>query len=323
MTAIKQLSAFISYDRNNKYLAIQLGKDLGRAGIEFFLDKNDIKADDSDWKNSILQNIESKDCFIYLASPEAEKSKNVKNELEAAELASKSIIVLHIAGKLEDLGDNLCKRQITDWSAVSDKYPELLKKLIVDLHGCSSEYSGLSSLLHCDDITVADAALRLGDEKRLNLSGQTFSHLPITASAYTMSYLIAPTKTQLILPEQPAMLLRCSGKCSRNTLSAVLKHRLDSDLQPWVFYLEGHVPKESSDQFELPVYAPHIWKDTLDAAMALLHKHEFKCRKLDIYLDCPAILALELGNRLKGMIQFECYQYDFEHSYHKVFGNIR
>lgn len=85
---------FISYSRRNKELVDRMVDDLEKAGINVWLDREDIKAGDS-WRLQIVEAIDACDAFVLMLSPESAASENVHKEvILAADSKRKTFIVM-------------------------------------------------------------------------------------------------------------------------------------------------------------------------------------------------------------------------------------
>lgn len=120
---------FISYSRRNKELVDRMVGDLEKAGINVWLDREDIKAGDS-WRLQIVEAIDACDAFVLMLSPESAASENVHKEvILAADSKRKTFIVMlepvkmpaairyQLAGlqhiDLKMLGMETCMEQLT------------------------------------------------------------------------------------------------------------------------------------------------------------------------------------------------------------------
>ncbi|MCP9883603.1 toll/interleukin-1 receptor domain-containing protein [Synechococcus sp. ATX 2A4] len=308
---------FISYDRTNSPLAQQLQHDLMRAGLSAWLDKSDISSHDPDWQSSIAQAINSCSHFIVIATEESAASVAVAEEFELAIKLNRPIFILRTCA-LVYLPKTWQKRQILDFTFAEVSYQDAIGKLIIDLGSDPSLSPGLLHLLNAETLTVGRAASTLTNNSSFTLKGTTFRYLPFAPSAYSMSYLIAPEDADLCLPPSLAFFCKCTGRISRgDTIQEVVQHRLEERLPPWVLMLKGHVPKES-ESFRIPVTAPRIWNELVRSVVRLLEAPGIKGRPVDLYLECPAVLAFEIGCRLRGMAPFRCFQYEYGSTYFNV-----
>lgn len=314
----EQPRVFLSYDRTNGPIARLLQCDLARAGLEAWLDTSDIAPHDPDWETTIAESIRSCDHFILLASIEAAASVAVSDEFRIALESEKKIYILRTCG-LENLPEAWRVRQIVDFTFAEIGYHGALSKLLMSLMGKPSQkISSLLELLDHGDLTVGEAADALGEDASFTVDGITFRYLPLMPSAYSTTFLVAPEHNRLVLPDQLAFLCKCTGELSRgDTVAEVMRHRLQEHLPAWVFFLKGHVPK-GSNRFMIPLNDSHIWSDLARSATRVLQAPHIKGKPIDLYLECPAVLAFDIGGRLRGMTPFRCFQFDYQSSYFEV-----
>jgi hypothetical protein len=309
---------FVSYDRTNAPLARLLQCDLARAGLEAWLDTRDIAPHDPDWETTITENICSCDHFILLASIEAAASVPVSDEFKIALESEKKIYILRTCG-LENLPAAWRVRQVVDFTFAEIGYHAALSKLVTSLMGKPSQkISSLFELLDHGTLSVGEAADALSEDASFTVDGITFRYLPMMPSAYSTTYLVAPEQNRLVLPDQLAFLCKCTGELSRgDTVAEVMRHRLQEDHPAWVFFMKGHVPK-GSNRFMIPLNDPHIWADLAISATRVLQAPIIKGKPIDLYLECPAVLAFDIGGRLRGMTPFRCFQFDYKSTYFEV-----
>jgi hypothetical protein len=308
---------FISYDRTNSPLAQQVQADLMRAGLSTWLDKSNIASHDPDWQSSIHQAIRSCSHCVLIASNESVASPAVANEFEFASNQYKPVFILRTC-PLAILPKEWQKRQILDFTFSEASYHEAIGKLIKDLGSEPSLSQGLLQLLNARTQTVREAASTLANDSRFTLEDTTFRYLPFSPSAYSSSYLVAPEDAELRLPSSLAFFCKCTGRLSRgDTIQEVIQSRLEQHLPPWVFMLKGHIPKDS-ESYKIPVTQPHIWNELVRSAVRILEAPGIKGKPVDLYLECPGVLAFEIGCRLRGMAPFRCFQYDYGSKYFEV-----
>lgn len=310
----RELSVFVSYDRNHSRLAERLCVDLNRAGVDAWYDKEGIAGTDPAFEETICRKIRESDQFLLLASPESAASDYVAKEVEEAERSRRPIRVLHVGGRIDDLPEAWKRRQAPSFTL---DYRMSLTALIRGFGPPATVPLLLDDLLTSGKYTVGEAADALKCPASFAVEGRTFRRLPLAPAAYSHLWIVAPSDEALKLPNRPAVLVKCSGPSKRNTVQAILAHRLENQLAPWILYLEGHMPK-NAEGYELPVEARHIWKDTVDAAMHLMQNRPVDCESLDVYVECPAILAFEIGARFRQMAHYRGYQFGYNDTYHEV-----
>lgn len=77
---------FISYSRRDKEIVESIVSQLEAAGIDVWLDREDIKAG-RQWRKQIVEGIDTADAFVLHLSPHSAASDNVLKELNLAEEA--------------------------------------------------------------------------------------------------------------------------------------------------------------------------------------------------------------------------------------------
>ena len=88
----------------------------------------------------------------------------------------------------------------------------------------------------------------------------------------------------------------------------MLAHRHSLGLPSWLLYVQGPQERDGSS-YHLPVSSGHIWHDCIEAVSRLLHYQPIKRLQLHIYLDAPAALAMQLGQRLERDRTLQFFQY--------------
>lgn len=303
------LRAFLSYSRDNHTLAEQLYNDLGRAGVDVWVDRKSIPLDSAEWSSTIDPEIESRELFLLLTSPEANASKQVRRELETAERFGRTIIRLRVGGSIDDLPDDLTQAQLTDFAirpyhvALRDllaqapfQVPQL--PLLFDwLEASGTEGSPAPSVAEIAAI-LGDGAVKMGE----------YWKLPLYPSAYSMTWLVAPAADTFGLPKQLGFAVTSTGPIGR-TLNQVLEHRRACEKDAWALAFEGFVPKDSTSH-DIPFGSAHIWEEHASAVIRCLQSTPFYEREMDLYLDCPTVLAFEIGSRNRGMGKRNVYAFN-------------
>ena len=83
---------FFSYSRRDGDFVDQLSGDLESRGIDVWIDRGDIFAGDTTWRQQIVEAIKSCSVFFIVLSPNSFGSNNVNRELTLAERHNKTII---------------------------------------------------------------------------------------------------------------------------------------------------------------------------------------------------------------------------------------
>jgi tetratricopeptide (TPR) repeat protein len=82
---------FISYSRKDSSFVDQLIRDLENAGIEVWIDREDIRGGDR-WRPAIVESIRNCQAFLLVLSPNSVASENVSKELSIAETHKRRIV---------------------------------------------------------------------------------------------------------------------------------------------------------------------------------------------------------------------------------------
>ena len=88
------VTAFVSYSRTDSEFALRLAQDLKAADASIWLDQLDIPPG-KPWDDAIEEALNNTTYILVILSPEAVRSKNVKDEIDFALRASKTIGSLH------------------------------------------------------------------------------------------------------------------------------------------------------------------------------------------------------------------------------------
>lgn len=84
---------FISYSRNDLEIVDQFVSSLTQAGIDIWLDREDIKVGNS-WRKEIVDAIDECDAFVFMMSSNSVASKNVHKEIILSQDSNKPIYVV-------------------------------------------------------------------------------------------------------------------------------------------------------------------------------------------------------------------------------------
>lgn len=90
---------FLSYARTNSDIVTQLKSDLEAQGFNIWIDQEGILPGAPDWEEAIRKAIRAAFAVLYIATPEARKSRFVKDELRIAELYERPIYPLWARGR--------------------------------------------------------------------------------------------------------------------------------------------------------------------------------------------------------------------------------
>src|SRR6266516_3726612 len=89
---------FLSYARKDYTHVLRLKEDLRLRGIAVWLDKEALRAGTSDWEEALRTAIKAASALILVASPDARRSRHVKDEIRVAEMYQLPIYPLWISG---------------------------------------------------------------------------------------------------------------------------------------------------------------------------------------------------------------------------------
>lgn len=120
---------FTSYSRRDTEVVDRLVRDLERAGLEVWIDREDIHAGNS-WRVQIVEAIDTCEAFVLMLSPNSAASDNVRKEIDLAQdSARKTFVVMLEPMKLPaEIRYQLAGLQFMDMPALG--YDETLRRLI-------------------------------------------------------------------------------------------------------------------------------------------------------------------------------------------------
>lgn len=90
---------FISYSRVDTGFAERLKSDLRAAGVQVWIDHESLEPGAPDWQAAIRRGIDAAHAVVYIASPEAAQSLNVRAEVLIATEQKRTIIPLWVRGE--------------------------------------------------------------------------------------------------------------------------------------------------------------------------------------------------------------------------------
>ncbi len=124
---------FFSYSRKDSEFVDRLSADLEYRGINVWIDRGDIFAGETTWRQQIVEAIKSCTVFFIVLSPDSFGSNNVNRELTLAESEKKTIIpIFHRSAEIPDsMAYQLAGLQLLDFS--SGDYADNLQKLLSTL----------------------------------------------------------------------------------------------------------------------------------------------------------------------------------------------
>ncbi len=299
-----QVSAFISYSRDNWYIAERIATDLKRCGIDAWWDQERLRGDESSWRDVLQREIEARDWFVLLVSPESEKSDNVKKEHDRARELGKNVFHAHVGGLPEKLNEETSTPHLTPFTRLSYKraFSQMVEKL--DPQAANR----ISTSMIADDPLVGLSRKDLTDLGRLeHFGGEPYRVLPAFVSGYTRTDLILREESLTTaaqdrrLPERIAVVLLCSGSVFNNTLNLVSAHQRQlGEPSPFILRLQGRTRLDAEgEKIELDPERPWIWEDTMQAALKILEHPDIDGRGIDLYFQCPSVLAFAVARRLR------------------------
>lgn len=132
MATEKQRLTFISYSRDNKDFALELGKELRASGFPIWLDQLDIPTG-ARWDDEIERALEQCEIFLVVLTPNSIASNNVKDEIGYAIDANKRIMPILL--EHANIPFRLRRFQYVDFTDISynegiDAAKQLLRKLL-------------------------------------------------------------------------------------------------------------------------------------------------------------------------------------------------
>lgn len=138
MTRDRKTRVFISYSRKDKRFAQKLNAALDEAGMEAWMDLEDIPLT-ADWMAEITSAIEGSDAFLFVISPDSAKSEVCTRELDLAIAGNKKVIPV-LYRDLEKRQKTHPKLASTNWVYLRSKkenfkksFPFLISSIKTDL----------------------------------------------------------------------------------------------------------------------------------------------------------------------------------------------
>lgn len=132
--AVNEGHVFISYSHKNRPFVNKLISDLRRHNFPVWIDKDALKAGTRDWENAIRQALQSARAFILIASPMAQESLRVRDEIAIADDLRVPLFPLWVQGTRwhDCVPLGMGSIQYID-ARTDDDYPDALAKLIAAL----------------------------------------------------------------------------------------------------------------------------------------------------------------------------------------------
>jgi TIR domain len=280
--------------------------DLDQAGLDCWLDTQNIPSCSADWEQEITSQIQQCNELIHLISPESLHSDPVTKETQLAIASGLAVRRLSLTA-IDTLPPSIQKEQVHDWSCRMAPYRAALRALLREHNREDAAPPDLLASLNSADFKPHPHHHQVLEGPRLQHAGFASSWVDVTP--YTCSWLVCPDDWRGKAPDAVAVLFRFTGSIERETLQEVLVHRLAAKASPWIFVVEGHQPNQQS-QFLIPNQSSHIWADCLLNCTRLLNHPMIKRRNIDLYLDCPSILALKIGQSIDRGRILSFYQFD-------------
>ncbi len=89
---------FISYSRQDSHIVEQITKDFESAGLDVWLDKDDLVPGTHNWEQAIRDAIENASAVVLVASPHSRQSTYVQGEIALAQSRNRPIYPLWVQG---------------------------------------------------------------------------------------------------------------------------------------------------------------------------------------------------------------------------------
>ena len=311
-------SVFLSYSRDNKPIADRLFHDLGRAGLEPWID--DHIPSESRWNDVLKDRIAACDIFLLLASPEAANpSRFVVRELAEAERLGKKIVRALVADDGLPVLAPWREIQMVD---LRGRYWTGLGRLLADLGG-QAVASPLDLIAPDRPFRAFAAAVGGGREFRVPGTPHPFLKVPVAPSGYGMAWLVGPADDCPPADAPPlTVFFKFTGADHDDTLVEVLQHVAAAKRSPWALLVEGRKVTDENKQvkLEMPNDQPHVWADAVELGeRAVREWAKGRHGGLGVYFHGPAALAFAVGSRLREMLPYEVFNYT-RPSYARVFG---
>jgi hypothetical protein len=341
---------FLGYSRCNYPFAERLKADLAWAGIDIFCDTTDIQRAESDWQHTIDAAIQSSEEFILLSSPEAEKSRELRREVDLASSRAMPIAAYALTNDPVRTSqrwlnsDGKPVRQIER----ADRYATLLRDMIRLATGEANPdipwpyaITAMTFPVNCKGFAESSRwadAYAYQVNPTFPIQGQVCQALPLAPSAYGTAFLICPKPAPTALPARLSVLIDFTPGGS-DTIEQVLANHLTVALAgeqpgPWLLYIQGHRARDFANLAKtnnnpiltIPQDSPHIWRDLLQLCETTLGQFTGKPGQIfDFYFRAPAATAFQIG-RLPSSRQGgnRIFQYIYGQSrYEQVFDNTQ
>jgi hypothetical protein len=129
---------FISYSTLDAEFTDRLRADLSAAGLNLWIDRIGLKVGAPDWEEAIRDALKRADGVLFIASPDARKSRFVRDELAIAEDNNKPIFPVWVAGDRWTDAAPLGRGYAQYVDLRDERYQSGLARLIAALGGSSS-----------------------------------------------------------------------------------------------------------------------------------------------------------------------------------------
>lgn len=314
-------NVFISYSRRNLYMAERVCCDLRQLGVPEpypWFDQRNIPLN-SLWEKEIESAIEKCDRFLYLWSPEAQRSEYVQREYTLAKKLNRDIAIARVAGLPSQMSDELQALQHRPlgesyWSEIEWLASQWLKLPTNDF------FNARQTIESGERIEVA--AKRFPERSpriwqvfdSQSKQRRRFLRMPILPGGYAASWLIVEEGHTVSIPQDLHVVLKFSGDLHRDVAQEVIEYLVGNQQQPCVLFIEGPVAhSEMNDRrhrgYDVPNDRPDIWSDCVNLAV----KSILECRglrKLHLFFDSPQALVFPLAGRLREKYDYCVYNLD-------------
>lgn len=129
-----QRHVFISYAREESSFVQRLRFDLERSGIDIWIDQDDLVFGTPDWDEAIRQAIREARAVLYIGSPDARRSRYVRDEISMANAGQRPIFPVWAVGAewLDCIPLGMGSLQYLD--ARDNRYERVLPRILEALH---------------------------------------------------------------------------------------------------------------------------------------------------------------------------------------------
>ena len=297
---------FLSYNRWSRPFAERLKIDLERAGWQVWLDLSDIPLG-VEWEREIRQGISTSEHALILWSPQAATSIEVARELELIRASGLRSLPLLLAGDEQSMPAEMQARQFLDFRR---DYWQQLPALLAWLQTPEVQLRSAFELLG-NQTTQAQAYRELGGTRQWTVAGQRFLGVPLQPSAYCSAMLVAAEDDPFQIADDIQIMLKFTGEAERaNTITEVLEFLLREKIRPNLVFVTGPRDYHTGKHF-IPNDQPTMWADAVRFCHNLIYRLA-RGKHPRLFLEAPQTLAFLIAGRLREMISYRLYQFDYD-----------